>query len=216
MSSERIRVHVKLMSSNTGNSVTVAVEKTMRVEDFRKLIAETFHFGENDFKIIFRGKVLHPGQTLNDYNLEDDTVVQVLPSSSNRPQREDPPPPNIQAPPNQPRPPQQPRESHLTDDPEVFKLTCELSSAIADLQSEIAQFQKLLLTGTEQEAKNRAVDLIQKMGNASVVLRRSKTNLARAAGLTVVRQITGQAGGDVANMVNETIRGVLNIFGTQP
>jgi len=70
-----MQVFVKTL---TGKDMTLDVEPTMMVEHLKKQISATEGIQESDQRLIYGGKQLEDGQTLQDYNVEPDSTIHLV------------------------------------------------------------------------------------------------------------------------------------------
>ena len=71
----KMQVFVKTL---TGKDMTLDVTPTMMVEHLKKLISSTEGIAEGDQRLIYGGKQLEDGQTLQDYNVEPDSTIHLV------------------------------------------------------------------------------------------------------------------------------------------
>ena len=62
----------------TGKDMTLDVEPTMSIEHLKKQIYETEGIQESEQRLIYGGKQLEDGQTLQDYNVEPDSTIHLV------------------------------------------------------------------------------------------------------------------------------------------
>jgi ubiquitin len=72
---ERMQIFVKTL---TGKDMTLNVYPTMMVEHLKKQISATEGIQESDQRLIYGGKQLEDGQTLQDYNVEPDSTIHLV------------------------------------------------------------------------------------------------------------------------------------------
>jgi ubiquitin C len=72
---QQMQVFVKTL---TGKDMTLNVEPTMMVEHLKKQISATEGIQESDQRLIYGGKQLEDGQTLQDYNVEPDSTIHLV------------------------------------------------------------------------------------------------------------------------------------------
>lgn len=70
-----MQVFVKTL---TGKDMTIDVEPTMMVEHLKKQISAIEGIQESDQRLIYGGKQLEDGQTLQDYNVEPDSTIHLV------------------------------------------------------------------------------------------------------------------------------------------
>ena len=70
-----MQVFVKTL---TGKDMTLEVEPTMMVEHLKKQITAMEGIQESDQRLIYGGKQLEDGQTLQDYNVEPDSTIHLV------------------------------------------------------------------------------------------------------------------------------------------
>ena len=70
-----MQVFVKTL---TGKDMTLNVEPTMMVEHLKKQIYQTEGIVESEQRLIYGGKQLEDGQTLQDYNVEPDSTIHLV------------------------------------------------------------------------------------------------------------------------------------------
>ena len=70
-----MQVFVKTL---TGKDMTLDVEPTMLVEHLKKQISAMEGIAEGDQRLIYGGKQLEDGQTLQDYNVEPDSTIHLV------------------------------------------------------------------------------------------------------------------------------------------
>lgn len=191
MSEEEVRLHLKMLRGDSAQPPIVTVNRSMPIEQFRTLVAQKLGLDNENIKMIFRGKALKPGTTLNEYNVEDDVVIQVLQERA-RPAEEshpDPPP----APP--PAPPPPPPQTHLCEDPAVFETVSKASTVVARVQREVAELQKTIISGDEARARDQALALSELLRDTSRQLHEAASTLRGVNGLMVMD-------GGMANLTN--------------
>ena len=71
----QMQVFVKTL---TGKDMTFDVEPTMPVEQLKKQIFATEGIAESDQRLIYGGKQLEDGQTLQDYNVEPNSTIHLV------------------------------------------------------------------------------------------------------------------------------------------
>ncbi|KAK8806469.1 hypothetical protein WA538_003184 [Blastocystis sp. DL] len=62
----------------TGNTVSLEVQPTEKVEDVKKMIQEKENIDYYNQRMVFAGKELEDSQTIGDYNIAEDATVEVL------------------------------------------------------------------------------------------------------------------------------------------
>ena len=70
-----MQVFVKTL---TGKDMTLNVQPTMMVEELKKQIYQTEGIVELEQRLIYGGKQLEDGQTLQDYNVEPDSTIHLV------------------------------------------------------------------------------------------------------------------------------------------
>lgn len=192
MSEEQVRLHLKMLRGDSAQPPIVTVDRSMPIEQFRTLVAQKLGLDNENIKMIFRGKALKPGTTLNEYNVEDDMVIQVLQERARQAEETRPdPPPARPAPPPPPPPPQ----THICEDPAVFETVSKASTVVARVQREVAELQKTIISGDEARARDQALALTQLLRDTSRQLHEAASNLRAVNGLVAMD-------GGMANLTN--------------
>lgn len=62
----------------TGKHITLEVEPTDRIEDVKYMIGEKEGLSADNIKIIFAGKILEDGNTLQDYSIQKDSTLHII------------------------------------------------------------------------------------------------------------------------------------------
>lgn len=66
------------VKTETGKHITLEVEPTDRVEDIKAMIYEKEGIPENNQRLIFAGKELEEGNTLQDYSIQKDSTLHLI------------------------------------------------------------------------------------------------------------------------------------------
>ena len=176
MSEETIRVHLKMLRGDIAQPPTIEVKPSTPVEEFREKVAQTLGLGDQDFRIIFCGKTFKPGTTIAEYNVKDDTTVQVLPMTKRAPPP-DSPPAEDPAPPPPPPPPRQ--HQPIRENPDVLTMVCNTSNEIAKLQSKLCELQEILLSGDEGAAAAKMREFLQVLTEGNRAIYNTSSSLNR-------------------------------------
>ena len=174
MSEETIRVHLKMLRGDIAQPPTIEVKSSTPVEEFREKVAQTLGLGDQDFRIIFCGKTFKPGTTIAEYNVKDDTTVQVLPMTKRAPPP-DSPPAEDPAPP----PPPPPRHRPIRENPDILTMVCDTSNNIAELQSHLCELQTILLSGDESAAAAKMRAFLQVLTERNRAIYNASSSLNR-------------------------------------
>jgi ubiquitin len=66
------------VETTTGENITLEVEPTDRIEDVKAMIYEKEGIAVNNFELIFSGKILEDGNTLQDYSIQKKSTLQLI------------------------------------------------------------------------------------------------------------------------------------------
>ena len=160
--SEPESITVRLHQVREGTNTSLSVRPSIPIDEFTRRVRETLHLDGHEFKLIHQGRVLKTGQTLADYGVGDDASINVLVHRAPRRNSADA------------------VETHLCDNPAIFRAACDLSATLAAVQTALSEFQTALVSGTEEDARRTGRRAASKLQFTSIATNRAHASFTRA------------------------------------
>ena len=159
--SEPDSITVRLHQVREGTTTQLTVRPSLPIDEFTRLVNDTLHLDGHTFKLIHQGSVLKTGRTLADYGVGDDSSITVLVRRTPR------------------RNSAEGVETHLCENPDIFRAACDLSATLAAAQTALSEFQAALVSGTEEDARRTGRRAASKLQFTTISIDQAQASFTR-------------------------------------